>query len=221
MNSLSPLQVRTLQLLAGIGVGPLFELIKVTGRFACNFPKVVQQQLDLHSETSSRVAEILGEARTALAAAKLDELLAAHLRLRTATTAAETAATRTAEETRTAQREKERLDRQQREVDNLEKQAETAKANFNRWRNRDEKQAAQFQASYQSLNARAANERKQLARAKENQARAAADKAAAAQAEEAAEQAQQAAKEAYAKAAAAAAPALKKLQGLAGVPESR
>jgi len=161
------------------------------------------------------------EVRTALEAAKLDELLAAHLRLRTAATAAETAATRTAEETRTAQREKERLDRQQREVDALEKQADAAKANFNRWRNRDEKQAAQHQANYQSLNARAANERKQLARAKENHARAAADKAEAAQAEEAAEQARQAAKEAYAKSAAAAAPALKKLRGLAGVPESR
>jgi chromosome segregation ATPase len=159
--------------------------------------------------------------RPTLAEAKLDELLAAHLRLRTAATAADAAATRTAEETRTAQREKERLDRQQREVDNLEKQAETAKANFNRWRNRDEKQAAQFQASYQSLNARAANERKQLARAKENQARAAADKAEAAQAEEAAEQAWQAAKEAYAKAAAKAAPALNKLRGVAGVPEPR
>lgn len=110
------------------------------------------------------------EVRAALAAAKLDELLAAHLRLRTATTAAETAATRTAEETRTAQREKERLDRQQREVDALEKQADAAKANFNRWRNRDERQAAQHQANLQSLNARAANERKQLARAKENHA---------------------------------------------------
>ena len=153
--------------------------------------------------------------RPTLAEAKLDELLAAHLRLRTAATAADAAATRT------AQREKERLDRQQREVDNLEKQAETAKTNFNRWRNRDEKQAAQFQASYQSLNARAANERKQLARAKENQARAAADKAEAAQAEEAAEQAWQAAKEAYAKAAAKAAPALNKLRGVAGVPEPR
>ena len=161
------------------------------------------------------------ELRATLAEANLDELLAAHLRLRTAATAADAAATRTAEETRTAQREKERLDRQQREVDALEKQADAAKANFNRWRNRDEKQAAQFQASYQSLNARAANERKQLARAKENQARAAADKAEAAQAEEVAEQAWRAAKEAYAKAAAKAAPALNKLRGLAGVPEPR
>ena len=154
------------------------------------------------------------EVRAALAAAELDELLAAHLRLRTAATAAETAATRTAEETRTAQREKERLDRQQREVDALEKQADAAKANFNRWRNRDERQAAQHQANLQSLNAR---ELLAFVRG----ARAAADKAEAAQAEEAAEQAWQAAKEAYAKAAAAAAPALKKLQGLAGVPESR
>ncbi|MFM7242273.1 MAG: hypothetical protein ACKO3A_09340 [Opitutia bacterium] len=161
------------------------------------------------------------ELRAVLAAARLDELLAAHLRLRTAATAADAAATRTAEETRTAQREKERLDRQQREVDALEKQAETAKANFNRWRNRDEKQAAQYQASYQSLNARAANERKQLARAKENQARAAADKAEAAQAEQAAETAWQEAKAAYAKAGAAAAPALGKLRSAAGVPEPR
>jgi hypothetical protein len=161
------------------------------------------------------------ELRAPLAEAKLDELLAAHLRLRTAATTADTAATRTAEETRTAQREKERLDRQQREVDTLEKQAETAKANFNRWRNRDEKQAAQHQANYQSLNARAANERKQLARAKENHARAAADKAEAAQAEAAAETALQAAKAAYAKAGAAAAPALKKLRAAAGVPEPR
>jgi len=161
------------------------------------------------------------ELRPVLAAAKLEELLAAHLRLRTAATAADAAATRTAEETRSAQREKERLDRQQAEVDNLEKQAETAKANYTRWRNRDEKQAAQYQANYQSLNARAANERKQLARAKENQARAAADKAEAAQAEAAAETAWQSAKAAYAKAAAAAAPSLKKLRAAAGVPESR
>ena len=161
------------------------------------------------------------ELRATLAEAKLDELLATHLRLRTAATAADAAATRAEEEARTAQREKERLDRQQREVDALEKQAETAKANFNRWRNRDEKQAAQFQASYQSLNARAANERKQLARAKENHARAAADKAEAADAAEAADGTLKTAKAAYAKALGAATPALQKLRAAAGVPESR
>jgi hypothetical protein len=159
--------------------------------------------------------------RAALAEAKLDELLATHLRLRTAAAAADAAATHAEEETRTVKREKERLDRQQREVDALEKQAETAKANFNRWRNRDEKQAAQFQASYQSLNARAANERKQLARAKENHARAAAEKAEAAEAAEAADGALKAAKAAYAKGLGAATPALQKLRAAAGVPEPR
>jgi chromosome segregation ATPase len=161
------------------------------------------------------------ELRATLADAKLDELLATHLRLRTAATAADAAAARAEEETRTAQREKERLDRQQREVDALEKQADAAKANFNRWRNRDEKQAAQHQANYQSLNARAANERKQLARAKENHARAAAEKAEAADAAEKADGALQAAQSAYAKALGAATPALRKLRAAAGVPEPR
>lgn len=161
------------------------------------------------------------ELRTALAAAKLDELLTAHGRLRATATAADAAATRVTEETRSAQREKERLDRQQAEVDALEKQADTAKSNYERYRYRDEKQAAQYQSSYQALNTRLANERKQLARAKGNLARAAADQSEAEKAADDATAAWKAAKAAYAKALAAVTPALQKLRTAAGVPEPR
>jgi len=161
------------------------------------------------------------ELRAALAEARLEELLATHLRLRAAAGAADAADGAAEEATRSARREKERLDRQQREVDQLEQQAETAKAGYERYRRRDEKQAAQYQASYQALNARAANERKQLARAKDNHARAAADQTEAEQAAAGAAGALKTARGAYAKALAAATSGLRKLRAAAGVPEPR
>lgn len=173
-----------------------------------------QRRVDL---PSARAEEL----RAALTEAKLEELLAAHLRLRTAATAMDAAAAQLAEETRSVQREKERMDRQQAEVDGLDKQADAAKANYERYRHRDEKQAAQYQANYQALNTRLANERKQLTRAKGNLTRANADQAEAEKAADAATAAWKAAKAAYAKALAAGTPALQKLRAAAGVPEPR
>jgi hypothetical protein len=116
-----------------------------------------QRRTDL---PSARLEEI----RASVAEVERADLRSGYLRLRAAHQAAELAATKAADEAKSVQREKDRLGRQQAEIDDLEKQAETAKANYDRWRNRDEKQAAQYQSTYQTLNTRLGNERKQLAR---------------------------------------------------------
>lgn len=107
------------------------------------------------------------------------------------------------------------------EIDDLEKQAETAKANYDRWRNRDEKQAAQYQSTYQTLNTRLGNERKQLARTKANQGRSAEALAEAEKAAAVAATTRETDAAAYAKALDAAGPALKKLRTAAGITEPR
>ncbi len=173
-----------------------------------------QRRADL---PSARLEEI----RASVAEVERADLRAGYLRLRAAHQAAELAATKAADEAKSVQREKDRLGRQQAEIDDLEKQAETAKANYDRWRNRDEKQAAQYQSTYQTLNTRLGNERKQLARTKANQGRSAEALAEAEKAAAVAATTRETAAAAYAKTLDAAGPALKKLRTAAGITEPR
>jgi hypothetical protein len=166
---------------------------------------------------SSRQAEI-GEA---LQSAHLDQVLAAHLKLRTATEAAKKAATIQDEAAKAVDREKDHVQKQQADVDKAEKQVDTAKQNLEAAQRRrdDAKTIEGYQATLTTMNNRVANEKKQVARAKEIAARAESRAKEAAQGDAQAEKARKAVADDYAKAAAAAEPALRKLRAAAGLPE--
>lgn len=174
------------------------------------------KRVDLPLGRQAEVAE-------ALQGAHLDQLLAAHLKLRTATDAAKKASAAQDEAEKAADREKERVQKQQADVDKAEKQVETAKQNLENAQRRreDSKTIEGYQATVNSLNGRLNNEKKQLTRAKEVAARAEGRAKEAAQAEAQAAKALKTVTDDYAKAAANAEPALKKLRAAAGVPEAK
>ena len=163
------------------------------------------------------------EITSALQDAHLDQLLAAHLKLRTATDAAKKAGVAQDEADKAAAREKERVQKQQADVDKAEKQVDTAKQNLEsaQRRREDAKTIDGYQGTLSVMNSRLSNEKKQLNRAKEIAARAEARAKEAAQAEAVAQKAQKATADDYAKAAANAEPALRKLRAAAGIAEPK
>lgn len=174
------------------------------------------KRVDLPVSRQAEVAE-------ALQGAHLDQLLAAHLKLRTAAEAAKKASTAQDEAEKAADREKERVQKQQADVDKAEKQVETAKQNLENAQRRreDTKTIDGYQATLTAANGRLSTEKKQLTRAKEVAARADSRAKEAAQAEALAQKAQKTVADDFAKAAVNAEPALKKLRAAAGVPEAK
>jgi hypothetical protein len=163
------------------------------------------------------------ELSAALEAAQLDDLLAAHLRLRTALGAAKKADGEQAEAAQAAAREKERHQKQAGEVDRAEKQVETAKQRVEtaQRRREDAKTIDGYRSTLNASNNRLSTERRQLARAKELLELAEGRAKEAAQAESLVQKTYQAAAAEYAKAAAISEPALRKLRAAAGLPEPK
>lgn len=163
------------------------------------------------------------ELSAALEAAQLDDLLAAHLRLRTALSAAKKADSEQAEAAQAAAREKERCQKQAGEVDRTEKLVETAKQRIEtaQRRREDAKTIDGYRSTLTANNNSLSNERRQLARAKELLQLAEGRAKEAAQAESLVQRSYQAAAADYAKAAATSEPALRKLRAAAGVTEPK
>jgi chromosome segregation ATPase len=167
----------------------------------------------------SRQAEIT----EALQSAQLDQLLAAHLKLRTATEVAKKAGTAQDEAAKAVDREKDNMQRQQADVAKAEKQVDQAKQNLEaaRRRREDAKSIDGYQATLTSMNNRVSNEQKQVSRAREILTRAEGRVKEAAQVEAQAEKARQTLANEYAKAATTAEPGLRKLRAAAGLPEPK
>lgn len=163
------------------------------------------------------------ELAAALEAAQLDDLLAAHLRLRTALSAAKKADTNQAEAAQGAAREKERYQKQSGEVDRAEKLVETAQQKIEtaQRRREDAKIIDEYRSTLTANNNRLSSERRQLARAKELLQLAEGRAKEATQAESLVQRSYQAAAAEYAKAAATSEPALRKLRAAAGLPEPK
>ncbi|PHX59036.1 MAG: hypothetical protein CK522_01150 [Opitutia bacterium] len=163
------------------------------------------------------------ELSAALEAAQLDDLLAAHLRLRTALSAAKKADSDQAETAQAAAREKERYQKQAGEVDRAEKLVETAQQRVEtaQRRREDAKTIDGYRSTLTANNNRLSNERRQLARAKELLQLAEGRAKEATQAESLVRGSYQAAAADYAKAATTAEPGLRKLRAAAGLPEPK
>lgn len=192
---------------------PRVTLMAIPGRDVCALAYDVKR-VDLPLTKQRELA-------AALEAAQLDELLAAHLRLRTALSAAKKADTNQAEAAQAAAREKERYQKQSGEVDRAEKLVETAKQRVEtaQRRREDAKTIDGYRSTLSANNNRLINERRQLARTKELLQLAEGRAKEAAQAESLVQKTYQAAAADYAKAAATSEPALRKLRAAAGVTE--
>ncbi len=174
------------------------------------------KHIDLPKSRQAEIAE-------ALQSAQLDQLLAAHLKLRTATEVAKKAGTAQDEAAKAVDREKDNMQRQQADVAKAEKQVDQAKQNLEaaRRRREDAKSIDGYQATLTSMNNRVSNEQKQVSRAREILTRAEGRVKEAAQVEAQAEKARQTLADDYAKAATTAEPGLRKLRAAAGLPEPK
>ncbi len=174
------------------------------------------KHIDLPKSRQAEIAE-------ALQSAQLDQLLAAHLKLRTATEVAKKAGTAQDEAAKAVDREKDNMQRQQADVAKAEKQVDQAKQNLEaaRRRREDAKSIDGYQATLTSMNNRVSNEQKQVSRAREILTRAEGRVKEAAQVEAQAEKARQTLANEYAKAATTAEPGLRKLRAAAGLPEPK
>jgi hypothetical protein len=174
------------------------------------------KRIDLPTSRQPEIAE-------ALQSAQLDQLLAAHLKLRTATEVAKKASTAQDEAAKTVDREKGNMQRQQADVAKAEKQVEQAKQNLEaaRRRREDAKSIDGYQATLTSRTNQVSNEQKQVSRAREILTRAEGRVKEAAQVEAQAEKARQILADDYAKAATTAEPGLRKLRAAAGLPEPK
>jgi hypothetical protein len=174
------------------------------------------KHIDLPTSRQAEIAE-------ALQSAQLDQLLAAHLKLRTATEVAKKASTAQDEAAKAVDREKDQVQRQQTDVDKAEKQVALAKQNLEaaQRRREDAKTIDGYQATLTSMNNRVSNEQKQVNRAREILTRAEGRVKEAAQVEAQAEKAQKVVADEYAKAATTAEPGLRKLRAAAGLPEPK
>ncbi|MEI6246917.1 MAG: hypothetical protein WCP67_00095 [Verrucomicrobiota bacterium] len=174
------------------------------------------KHIDLPTSRQAEIAE-------ALQSARLDQLLAAHLKLRTATDVAKKAGTAQDEAAKAVDREKDQVQRQQTDVDKAEKQVALAKQNLEaaQRRREDAKTIDGYQATLTSMNNRVSNEQKQVNRAREILTRAEGRVKEAAQVEAQAEKAQKVVADEYAKAATTAEPGLRKLRAAAGLPEPK
>ncbi len=174
------------------------------------------KRIDLPTSRQPEIAE-------ALQSAQLDQLLAAHLKLRTATEVAKKASTAQDEAAKAVDREKDQVQRQQADVTKAEKQVALAKQNLEaaQRRREDAKTIDGYQATLTSMNNRVGNEQKQVSRAREILTRAEGRAKEAAQVEAQAEKALKVVVDEYAKAATTAEPGLRKLRAAVGLPEPK